>query len=145
MSVSSHCIALGPQADPHAPTVTLAEWGETVPAYGWCTFEYTTRAGNHWTVEPPPPGCRDYLAILHANSRCAPAFDAAAWGEQSRYPMTQLRVLSERMAGPGATPERITGSVGCVAWRPLASELVGAAVAAGCHGRACRPHGAPLP
>ncbi len=144
-SLSSHGVAPDAQADPPASAVTLAEWGETVPVYGWCTFEYTTRAGNQWSVEPPPPGCRDYLAILHATIRSAPDFGAAAWVEQSRYPLTHLHVLTERMAGPGATPERINGTVGCVPWCPLASELLGAATTAVCQGWARGPYGAALP
>src|SRR5258706_466147 len=144
-SVSSHGVAPDALADRHTSAVTLAEWVQTAPVYGWCTFEYTSRAGNQWSVEPPTPGCRDYLTILHATVRSAPDSDAAAWVEQSRYPLTQLRALAERMAGPGATPERITGSVGCVPWRPLASELLGAATTAVCKGRARGPYGAALP
>src|SRR5260221_14710347 len=95
-SLSSHGVAPDAQADPPASAVTLAEWGETVPVYGWRTFEDTTRAGNQWSVEPPPPGCRDYLALLHATIRSGPDFRPAAWGEPRREPLTDLPLLTQR-------------------------------------------------
>src|SRR5260221_11733352 len=97
-SLSSHGVAPDAQADPPASAVTLAEWGETVPVYGWWTFEYTTRAGNQWSVEPPPPGGPDYRALLHATISRAPDFGAAAWVEQSRYPLKHPSVLCARAA-----------------------------------------------
>src|SRR5260221_12250315 len=104
-SLSSHGVAPDAQADPPASAVTLAEWGETVPVYGWCTFECTPRAGHQWGAEPPPPGCRDYLALLHATNSSAADLGAAARGEQRRYPLTPLDGLNGRMAASRATPE----------------------------------------
>src|SRR5258706_11662568 len=122
------------------PTVSLAEWAETVPAHAVCTFELR-RGTTQWSVQPTswrplrqasqpaapaPPGHR-YFVIK--DDAASPLIEVA--GVQHLGAVAQLLT-----GGAEGAPARVWGIIGGHPWRPLAVELIAAAVQATSEGRA---------
>ena len=128
------------------PTVSLAEWAETVPAHAVCTFELR-RGTTQWSVQPTswrplrqasqpaapaPPGHR-YFVIK--DDAASPLIEVA--GVQHLGAVAQLLT-----GGAEGAPARVWGIIGGHPWRPLAVELIAAAVQATSEGRAVGAVGA---
>src|SRR5258706_7123740 len=138
------------------PTVSLAEWAETVPAHAVCTFELR-RGTTQWSVQPtawrpcreasqpapPAPPSQRYFVIQ--DDAASPLIEVAG--------VPHLGAVAQLLTGGAeGAPARVWGTIGGHAWRPLATELIAAAVQATSEGRAVgavvgvvRAVGAPQP
>jgi len=131
---------------PALPAVSLAEWAETVPAYAVCTFELR-RGTTQWYVQPT-----SWRPLREASQPAAPAPPAPPAPPGQRYfvikddvasPLIEVAGVQHLGAvaqlltgGAEGAPARVWGSIGGHAWRPLATELIAAAVQATSEGRA---------
>src|SRR5260370_26716337 len=117
---------------PALPAVSLAEWAETVPAHAACTFELR-RGTTQWSVQPT-----SWRPLRQASQPPAPPAPPAPPGQ--RYFVIQDDAACPLIEVAGVqhlgAPARVWGTIGGHAWRPLATELIAAAVQATSEGRA---------
>src|SRR5258706_320110 len=152
VSTDLHLLAHSASA-PALPAVSLAEWAETVPAHAVCTFE-VQHGTTQWCVQPTswrplreasqpalpaPPGHRYF--VIKDDAAC-PLIAVAG--------VQHLGAVAELLTGGAeGSPARVWGTIGGHPWRPLATELIAAAVQATSEGRAVGAVGAvgeqPLP
>jgi hypothetical protein len=126
------------------PEVSLAEWAATVPAHGVCTFE-VQRGATQWSVEPASwrpeqeataQPCHRYIVLTVDPDY--PLIDVST--------VDQLGAVAEVLTnGAEGAPARVWGAIGCHPWRPLALDLVAAALQATSEGRAVGVFAEPLP
>src|SRR5258708_21511053 len=129
---------------PALPAVSLAEWAETVPAHAVCTFELR-RGTTQWSVQPTswrplreasqpaappaPPAPPSHRYFVIKDDDASPLIEVAG--------VQHLGAVAELLTGGAeGAPARVSGTIGAPPWRPLALELIAAAVQATSQGRA---------
>src|SRR5258706_5763437 len=135
---------------PALPAVSLAEWAETVRAHAVCTFELR-RGTTQWSVQPtawrplrqasqpaappapPAPPSQRYFVVK--DDAASPLIEVAG--------VPHLGAVAQLLTGGAeGAPARVWGTIGGHAWRPLATELIAAAVQATSERRAVGAVGA---